>query len=200
MKSEMDMLDYDFTSTFEELSEFLENMSDIAEDMFIQIEDREQIEFGRFCLETIDELKALMEGATVLQDRMEEIRDKLGLGSASGKAETTKDGLRKIDVEVTEGMLRQSLLSLTRAKKANLVKVGEQFTIRLPGGEEFTTELIEPGNKLRERGRLRAFYEEHCVKPGDHVLLTEIEKGVWRLEVGARRPERIDLSKYFQKP
>jgi len=199
--TDFDFTDYDFTTTFEQLYEYLDGMIDIAEDMFIQINDREQIEFGRSRLNTIDELKKLKEVAGKLQERMEEIRDEdLCISGGSSQRATVSEGLRKIELEVTEGMLRQSLLSMTRAKKANLVKVGEQFTITVPSGEQFTTDLIDPGNKLRERGRIRAFYEAHQIKAGDHVVLKETEKNRWTMEVVQRHKVLDELLGEVEAP
>ena len=79
-------MDYDFTPTFDELNDFLDGMIDIAEDMFIQIKNREQIDFGRFCLNTIDELASLKKGAAALQDRMDRIREELALDSGFAKS------------------------------------------------------------------------------------------------------------------
>jgi len=175
------MNNYDFTDEFEALYKHLEGMQDIAESMFLEINHRDQIEVARVLLEEIDGVKKLKTAAERLREGMEELRDRLGIsgGSLNICNSKNKGGLRTIKIEITDGMIRQSLLSMTDAKKRGLVKVGEQFQLKMPGGLAFETELIEPGNKLRERGRIKAFYDEHKIKPGDFVVLKEIEPGTW---------------------
>lgn len=89
--------------------------------------------------------------------------------------------LRKIRTPVTQGEINQSLLTLTDARKRGLIRIGELFKIRLPDGQQFETELVHPGNKLRERGRIGEFYRQYSIKPGDYILLEEIEAGLWAL-------------------
>lgn len=89
--------------------------------------------------------------------------------------------LRRIRVSITQGAINQNLLTLTDARKRGLLRSGEHFKIRFPDGEELETELIQPGNKLRERGRIGAFYRHQEVHVGDYVILAEIEPGVWTL-------------------
>lgn len=91
---------------------------------------------------------------------------------------------RRIRTSITQGEINQNLLTLTDARKRGLIGMGEQFRIRLPDGQEFETELAQPGNKLRERGRIREFYEQQKIKPGDHVILEEVSSGTWTLTKG----------------
>lgn len=91
---------------------------------------------------------------------------------------------RRIRTSITQGEINQNLLTLTDARKRGLIRMGEQFRIRLPDGQEFETELVQPGNKLRERGRIREFYEQQRIKPGDHVILEEVSPGTWTLTKG----------------
>ncbi len=89
--------------------------------------------------------------------------------------------LRRIRTEISQGDLNQNLLTLTAARKRGIVRLGEHFKIRLPEGQEFETDLMKPGNKLRERGWIRAFYQQQKIQPNDSVVLEEIESGVWKL-------------------
>lgn len=89
--------------------------------------------------------------------------------------------LRRIRTEITQGEINQNLLTLTAARKRGYIRIGEQFKIRLPDGQEFETVLLGAGNKLRERGRIRDFYRQQNIKAGDVVLLEEIDPGVWTL-------------------
>lgn len=102
-------------------------------------------------------------------------------------------GLRNLEIEVTEGMVNQSLLTLTEAKKRGEVQVGEKFTVHLPDGTHFTSELTEPGNKLRERSSIRRFYTSAKVADGDKVSLVEFKSGHWRL-MRSDSPEAIEAN------
>lgn len=181
---------FEFTGAFEVLYRHLDDLLGIAQDMLLNIADVDSgdrefvVRYAKGLLATIDKLEKYKVVAGRLQERMEEIRDlDLGLSGGSEERFARENGLRKIEVEVTEGMLRQSILSMTQAKKAKVVSVGEEFTIRLTDGQQFTTELIEPGNKFRERGRIRSIYEAHRVEPGDRIVLEEVEKGIWGIQV-----------------
>lgn len=89
--------------------------------------------------------------------------------------------LRRIRSEITQGEINQNLLTLTSARKRGHIRIGEHFKIRMPDGQEFETELVHPGNRLRERGWIREFYRQQGIKPGDFVVLEEIEPGIWKL-------------------
>jgi hypothetical protein len=80
-------------------------------------------------------------------------------------------------------MINQNLLTLTNAKKRGTVKENESFTIQPDGGEQFVTTLVNPGNRLKKRGPIAAFYKQHNVEDGDRVVLREIEPEVWTLSV-----------------
>jgi hypothetical protein len=103
------------------------------------------------------------------------------LSFQSDEMTVSKSGMRTLRIEVSQGMLNQHLLTLTDAKTRGLVKAGEKFTIHLPDGMSFSTELCDPGNKLRERGQIRKFYENQKIAEGDKVILTEITRGSWNL-------------------
>jgi hypothetical protein len=103
------------------------------------------------------------------------------LSFESDDVEVAGGGLRTITVEVSQGMLNQHLLTLTDARRQRVVHLGEKFKIQLTDGTEFTTELCDPGNKLRERGLIRRFYDEAKITAGDKVILKETSKGNWRL-------------------
>ena len=94
----------------------------------------------------------------------------------------TERGLRRIIIEISEGMVNQSLLSLTAARKRKTVSLGERLKILLPDGTRFESEIVEPGNRLRERGLIRAFYQSENVGPGEEVVLEEVTPGEWTLK------------------
>ena len=91
--------------------------------------------------------------------------------------------MRQLPVEVTDGMTRQNLLTLTPHLKSAKVKVGEQFvTEAQPSGRRFATTLLEKGNKLQGRGEIARFYRDANLNGGDCVLLTEAAPGRWTLK------------------
>ncbi|HQY04509.1 MAG: hypothetical protein KA257_10925 [Opitutaceae bacterium] len=89
--------------------------------------------------------------------------------------------LRRIRTQITQGEINQNLLTLTSARKRGHIRLGETFKIKLPDGQDFETELVQPGNKLRERGLIGGFYRQQVIKTGDYVLMEETEPGVWTL-------------------
>ena len=94
--------------------------------------------------------------------------------------------LRELPVEVTQGMLNQSLLTLTDHVKRGRVRTGEELTIEAyPSAERMRTDLMVNGNKLRERGAIGRFYREAGVHAGDFVVLSEIAPNRWTLKKAA---------------
>lgn len=91
--------------------------------------------------------------------------------------------LRELPVEVTGGMLRQNLLTLTTHVKRGRIRTGEELTVEAyPSGERFQTELMMNGNKLQERGAIGRFYREAGVREGDFVVLVEVAPRRWTLK------------------
>jgi hypothetical protein len=132
---------------------------------------------------------ALMRKATEYQDLKKSlisVEERLkGLESqpVTATAEAAGDGkLRELPVEVTGGMIRQNLLTLTKHVKQRRIAVGEDLTIETqPSGERFRTELLLKGNKLQERGAIARFYRDAGVHDGDFVVLTEVAPKRWTL-------------------
>jgi len=91
------------------------------------------------------------------------------------------DGLRVLEVQVSEGMLNQNLMTLTNARKKGMIASDERFHVTLPDGSRFKTELCSPGNRFRERSMIRKFYENENVQPEESVYLVEVEEGSWKL-------------------
>jgi hypothetical protein len=94
--------------------------------------------------------------------------------------------LRELPVEVTGGMIGQNYLTLTTHIQRGRIQIGEDLTIEAhPSGERFRTQLLEKGNKLRERGAIARFYREAGVHVGDFVVLTEVAPKQWTLKKAA---------------
>jgi hypothetical protein len=95
----------------------------------------------------------------------------------------TPGSIRELAVPVTQGMITQNLLTLTEPVKRGKILVGERLSIEaLPSRDQFQTELLASGKKLRERGKIAKFYRDAGVHAGDVVLLTERTPGQWQLE------------------
>jgi hypothetical protein len=134
-------------------------------------------------------LESLTKKATELQSMKHQILaietrfQQLMNGSQIAPIEESKgSGIRELVVKVTQGMINQNLLTLTDGIDQGIVRIGEKFIIELPSGERFQTELLPTGNKLRERGKIRQFYQDENVQAGESVLLTEITPGRWQLK------------------
>lgn len=112
---------------------------------------------------------------TMLTDLLELDTDCVSMSSS---------GLRTISVHVSQEMIDQSVLALTDARTRGMVKDGERFSIELPDGSRFETELCQQGNELRERGMIRKFYESERILDGASVILRETQQGIWTLGRG----------------
>jgi hypothetical protein len=106
--------------------------------------------------------------------------------------------LRKLPIEVTQGMVNQNLLTLTEHVKRGRIQPGEELLVEaMPSGERFRTDLVENGNKLRERGAIARFYRDAGVRSGDYVVLVETASQRWALrkaEAGEYQSRRELLS------
>ena len=141
-------------------------------------------------LATIQQLTRKATELQELKDQMAAIQQRIAslsggsAGAAFSSAKVVKNGgIRELPIEVTDGMIRQNLLTLTPHINSRKIKVGEELIIEaLPGGDRFKTDLVDKGNKLRARSEIGRFYRDAKVKGGDYVLLTEVEPGRWTLK------------------
>ncbi|MGH8092261.1 MAG: AAA domain-containing protein [Chthoniobacterales bacterium] len=94
-----------------------------------------------------------------------------------------REGRRCLEIRVTQGMINQNLLVLTDWVNRGVVNVGETLAIEcVSSGERFSTEVIEQGKKLRERGAIGRFYAAARVRAGNRVRMSEFAPRRWRLE------------------
>jgi hypothetical protein len=129
------------------------------------------------------ELQELKQQMAAIQQRIASLRGESAGSSVPAATVVKSGGIRELPIEVTDGMIRQNLLTLTPHIKSRKIKVGEELIIEaLPSGDRFKTELVDKGNKLRARGEIARFYRDAKVKGGDYVLLTEVEPGRWTLK------------------
>jgi hypothetical protein len=132
----------------------------------------------------VAELEDLKHQHQSVQQRLATLSSKDGSAASpivNGQMQTNGKS-RELPIEVTEGMIRQNLLTLTPHVKRGKIMTGEDLAIEaLPSGERFTTVLLQNGNKLRARGEIAQFYRDARVKSGDYVVLTEISPRHWTL-------------------
>jgi hypothetical protein len=114
------------------------------------------------------------------QDRLRSLRSG---SSASAPTPKTSGGGRQLVIKVSEGMIKQNLLTFTEHVRAGTIRDGDRLDIEaLPSGDRFQTELLASAHKLRERGRIAKFYRDAGVLAGDFVVLSEINPGQWQLK------------------
>lgn len=89
---------------------------------------------------------------------------------------------RNFSVTVTQGMLDNKRLTLTKQVRDHPNLMGEKMTISIPAiNQVVETVLLAQGKKLRCRGVIDKFYEKAGVVAGTQVHLTETSPGHWLL-------------------
>ena len=102
----------------------------------------------------------------------------------SQKVEKSNDGRSVIEIKITDGMIRQNLLTFTRAIKKRQLKIGQRIVLE-HGTGKIDSKIVSPGNKLRERGDVGRLYKELHASQDDTLILTP---------VGARDENRWQVS------
>lgn len=98
----------------------------------------------------------------------------------------SSNNLRRLAIRVSEGMIRQNLLTFTEHIKRGRIHVEEEMIIEArPTGARFPTKVLQNGNRLQERGEIGRFYRAADVHDGDVVVLTETKRNEWTLEKGS---------------
>ena len=161
----------------EHMDWMIEELTRVARE---QMSPDSDLDYVRALLADMEKMKSARASVAAAVEKSAEILTH-SLSSEEDHTGVNSNGLRKLRVQISEGMINQSLLTLTGARKAGRVKMGETFQITLPDGTEFTTELCGPGNKLRERSAIRKFYDQTQACDGEYVVLTETAPGHWAL-------------------
>jgi hypothetical protein len=166
-------------------TEIADSFDFVKDDIQMRFEDSgvKDASEARMLINCLDKLEALKEALSKIENCYDVIREEINFVETELVSETNDLGLRRIEVEVSRGMREQSLLSLTAAKKRGIVDVDEELEIVVPDGTSFKTKIVSPGNRLRERGRIKAFYEAEDVSADDVIILEEIEPKKWKLYV-----------------
>lgn len=152
----------------------------------------------KMMVELISNILASYKNLEKLKSHLDQIKDYLaqssvelnlsyseGASTFSDILNSSKDNTRRIEVKLTNGMINQNLLTLTQACKKGIVRLNEKFKLTMPDGESIATELVSPGNRLKERGAFGRLYRQEEAKHGDKVILKEESKGHWQVQFEA---------------
>lgn len=85
-------------------------------------------------------------------------------------------------ITVTSAMLQNSMITVTKAIHEKVINIGDEIEIKLPWGERFKTQVLSPGNRLKERAKIRLLFEKEKVEAMDKVLF-RFEENLWNIEV-----------------
>lgn len=182
----------DIEAPYAVIDEGIGKLQAFLEDKFAETRE---VGYGRFLIEQLDKLQEAQRHLISLKNIYDDILDDQGLSAEAESVVDTKSSLRQFSIEITKGMINQSLLSLTHPRKLGLIEHGEKMTIKPPIGKEFTTEVLAIGNRLKERGRIGAFYDHAGVEPEDRLILKEAKPGYWRLSIDHVHRERMKASR-----
>lgn len=189
------------TSPIQEVRSQLRDAKTIVEDMLTQpIEPSLAVSYARDLIEGWDRLTHLEGLCLEIENELTRLEEKLVISGHFGlegsqpdevpDADPSKSGKsRPLRIEVSEGMIRQNLFTLTAGVKRGLMKARQEIQIQLPNGDLLTSKIMPPGNRLQERGRIRRLYLEYSVKSGDFITLEKLESGVWKMMIEPRRPK-----------
>jgi hypothetical protein len=180
-------MNYSIDGPCVDIDEKFSLMEDYFDGMF---ESGLDVDHARYFIKRLDELKDLRERLSSMKDAYDSILEEESLVAEGTALKGTDTKLRRISLEVSAGMLNQSLLTLTKAKKLGVVSVGEKFAIETPTGAPFETTLLRVGNRLKERGRIGAFYEDQKVEELDRIILEEVKPKHWKLYIDVVHQER----------
>lgn len=188
----MDDERYEIEGPYAQIDEQTGNLQEHLEDKFADADD---VNYGRYLIKQLDRLDEVRKHLIALKNIYDSILDDECLSPESESRRDAKSNLREFSIEVTKGMINQNLLSLTQPKKIGLIAHGEKMVIKPPVGKEFSTEVLAIGNRLKERGRIGAFYEHANVEPGDRIILKETKSGFWRLSLDHAHRERMNAAR-----
>lgn len=167
---------------FESLQVVCDELQGAFEELIFEAVEDGAMNWVRSSSENWDRVERIRHDLEGIQNELALLSQALETTEEEAAREQREGHLRRIRIEVSKGMINQSLLTLTPARNKNLVRLGERFEVELPDGTVFSTQLIEPGNKLRERSRIKSFYLAHDIKPGDSVFFFETAPGHWKLQ------------------
>jgi len=167
---------------------------DIARGMLLQDVDADiAIEYTRGILKAWDDLDKIETLSHQVETALKRIESDLSIDGYFNLskndeendeiADNTSIARRPIIITITDGMLRQHLLTLTKAIKTKRMSIGQRITLLLPNEEKFSSVILAQGNRLQERSLVRKFYIENKIKSGDLLQLHDVETDTWRITI-----------------
>lgn len=139
--------------------------------------DAKKIKVLTAIAQDIDQIK---EDAKKIEDAINGLENKLEkLGISSNVTESSKS----VSWKVTTGDIAQSVLSTMKLKKAGLIPLdGSPFEIQTSLGQVFQTDELRSENRLREKKKIKEFYQGEGIAAGDEIAWTEMDPYRYRLE------------------
>jgi hypothetical protein len=125
----------------------------------------------------IDQIK---EDAKKIEHAIKGLEDKLEkLGISPKPTESRKS----VSWKVTTSDIAQSILSTMKLKKAGLIPLdGTPFEVQTSLGQVFQTDEFRSENRLREKKKIKEFYQGEGIAAGDEIAWTEMDPYRYRLE------------------
>lgn len=139
--------------------------------------DAKKIKVLTAIAQDIDQIK---EDAKKIEDAINGLENKLEkLGISSNVTESGKS----VSWKVTTGDIAQSVLSTMKLKKAGLIPLdGTPFEVQTSLGQVFQTDELRSENRLREKKKIKEFYQGEGIAAGDEIAWTEMDPYRYRLE------------------
>lgn len=178
--------------SIQELKISIKGAQEIALEMLKQnVEDEIRVAYSRDIVREWDRLENITETLCAIETSLGEIENNLSITGhflSEPDAEPAKALLASkpsaseshdISIILTEGMIRQNLLTFTRwMEPRGPFKLGDTLTINF-NGEKINSDIVSPGNKLRERGAVGRFYRDLHLHEGDSITLKMNPDGSW---------------------
>jgi hypothetical protein len=125
----------------------------------------------------------IKEDAKKIEDAINGLEDRLDkLGISPNVTENVTESGKSVSWKVTTGDIAQSVLSTMRLKKAGLIPLdGSPFEVQTSLGQVFETDELKSENTLREKKKIKEFYQGEGIEAGDEIVWTEMDPYRYRL-------------------
>jgi len=126
------------------------------------------------------DIQQIKEDAKKIEDAVKGLEDRLEKLGISPNATGSR---KSVSWKVTTGDLAQSVLSTMKLRKAGLIPLdGTPFEVQTSLGQVFQTDELRSENRLREKKKIKEFYEGEGVAAGHEIVWTEMDPYRYRLE------------------
>lgn len=120
----------------------------------------------------LSRLNPVAEEIRGLKDQLQKLSHTVANFERQGMGEESMEG-KSVLLDISEGALRNSYLMIGKAVKAHLVpEEGTFFEVETSDGQTFETDVIS--GRLRERGKIKTFYDKEKIKADDQVKWCEL--------------------------